>query len=52
MSITYHSLSGHPTTFQRLTGLTVREFNDVAKVVKPTYEEEGLKKVKDIIREE
>jgi hypothetical protein len=34
-------------TFQRLTGLTVGEFNGVVKVIKPIYEKEKLKRVKD-----
>jgi hypothetical protein len=48
MSITYKSLSKHPTNFQKLTGLEVEEFIKISKVlIKPIYEKERLKRVKD-----
>jgi hypothetical protein len=47
MSVTYNSLNKHPLAFLRLTGLKVNEFNRISKTIKPIYERERLKRVKD-----
>jgi hypothetical protein len=47
MSVNYKSLSKHPLTFLRLTGLKVNEFNNIVKIIKPIYKRERLKRVKD-----
>jgi transposase len=47
MPITYKSLSKRSHLFLRLTGLKVEEFNRISKIIKPIYEKERIKRVKD-----
>ena len=47
MPITYKSLSKRSHLFLRLTGLKVKEFDEISRVIKPIYEEDRIKRVKD-----
>jgi hypothetical protein len=37
MSLTYQSIAKHPKCFQKLTGLSLKEFSDMVEKVRPAY---------------
>ena len=46
MSLPYQSLVKHPYCFQKLTGLSIKEFTEMAEKVRPVYVKwEGIKKI-------
>ena len=46
MSLTYTKIKKHPTTFKRLFGVSVEEFERILKAVDPQWEKKVIKKYK------